>query len=497
MKKSKIDLEIEAKIKNQIYGKWFSKNTRYVLHIGPTNSGKTFSAVQALKNSNRGIYLAPLRLLAWEIQDRLTKEGYLCSLLTGEEKIIIPQANLTSCTIEMCNFQKHYDVAIVDECFMIADRQRGKFWLDAIMKLNCDEVHVISNPESLPLLRKLLELTDNVYEINEYERKTPLEISDKEVNLKKLLPKTILVTFSRINVLYYKYLLQQFGKKAAILYGNLPPEVKREQIRSFVDGENSVLITTDVIGMGINLPCHQIVFLEDSKFDGESVRKLNEKEIKQISGRAGRFGLSEKGIVTALDPMFTFDIQKAFDSILEEKNGFYGLDGEIYKLIPETNPRQKLKYFEQRTWMPSDLSFLKMEDLEKYYILARQYDLALLEDDLAWAFLSCPVNEQNQNFWKFAVASAVHLNQINFNERYFIDEINNIKELELAENAIANIDLFFYMYNNRTLNPLFLKYNEDYLTILKSHKEIIIDNINNFLLLKKIKEKEIKKPAKK
>jgi ATP-dependent RNA helicase SUPV3L1/SUV3 len=491
MKKSKIDLEIEAKIKNQIYGKWFSKNTRYVLHIGPTNSGKTFSAVQALKNSNRGIYLAPLRLLAWEIQDRLTKEGYLCSLLTGEEKIIIPQANLTSCTIEMCNFQKHYDVAIVDECFMIADRQRGKFWLDAIMKLNCDEVHVISNPESLPLLRKLLELTDNVYEINEYERKTPLEISDKEVNLKKLLPKTILVTFSRINVLYYKYLLQQFGKKAAILYGNLPPEVKREQIRSFVDGENSVLITTDVIGMGINLPCHQIVFLEDSKFDGESVRKLNEKEIKQISGRAGRFGLSEKGIVTALDPMF------AFDSILEEKNGFYGLDGEIYKLIPETNPRQKLKYFEQRTWMPSDLSFLKMEDLEKYYILARQYDLALLEDDLAWAFLSCPVNEQNQNFWKFAVASAVHLNQINFNERYFIDEINNIKELELAENAIANIDLFFYMYNNRTLNPLFLKYNEDYLTILKSHKEIIIDNINNFLLLKKIKEKEIKKPAKK
>jgi ATP-dependent RNA helicase SUPV3L1/SUV3 len=342
-----------------------------------------------------------------------------------------------------------------------------------------------------------LDLTNNIYEINEYERKTPLEISNKEVNLKKLLPRTILVTFSRINVLYYKYLLQQFGKKASILYGNLPPEVKRDQIRSFVDGENGILITTDVIGMGINLPCHQIVFLEDSKFDGESVRKLNEKEIKQISGRAGRYGLSEKGIVTALDPMFTFDIEKAFESVLEEKNGFYGLDGEIYKLIPKEKPREKLKYFESIKWMPENLSFLKMEDLEKYYELAKHYDLSLLEDDLAWAFLSCPVNEQNQNFWRFAVASAVHLNQINFNERYFIDEINNIKELQLAENAIANIDLFFYMNNNKLLKKLMQKYSEDDLETLKSHKQIIIDNINNFLLLKKIKEKEVIKAIKK
>lgn len=492
-----IKQELEQELREIIYKNWYNRPTKYILHIGPTNSGKTYSAVQSLKKSSKGIYLAPLRLLAWEIYDRLNNEGHLCSLYTGEEKISTPQANLVSCTIEMCNYQTHYDVAIIDECFMISDTQRGKFWLNAIMNINANEIHIISNLESLNVLKKLLTLTGNIVEINQYERKVPLEVCDKEINLKKLLPKTILVVFSRISVLYNKYLLQQFGTKCSILYGNLPPEVKKDQIKKFTEGKTDVLITTDVIGMGINLPCNQIIFLEDSKFDGEDVRPLNEKEIKQISGRAGRYGFSTKGLVSAIDPIFTLKIQESFSSNIEETNAIYGLDGEIYKMIPENTPKQKIKYYENLNYMPSNLSFLKKEDLSKYYDLTKYYDLSKLNDDLVWAFLSCPVNANNINFWKYAVSSAVHLHQILFNEKYTLNEITNIKELELSENAISNIDLFLYMYNNKILNPLFLKYNLEFIDVIKSHKHIIIENINNYLLFKKIKQKEIPKAYKK
>ena len=489
--------QIETKIQAQIYHKWFSKKTKYILHIGPTNSGKTFSAVQRLKQSNKGIYLAPLRLLAWEIYERLSAEGLLCNLLTGEEKIRVQKANLTSCTIEMCDFHTHFDVVVVDECFMISDNQRGKFWLKSIMEVNADEIHIISNPESLDLIKTLLDLTNNTYTINEYVRKTPLEVLEQKVQLNKLPPKTVLVTFSRINVLYYKYQLQQYGVKTSVLYGNLPPEVKKEQIKNFINGVTDVLVTTDVIGMGINLPCDNIVFMEDEKFDGESVRPLNFKEIKQISGRAGRFGLSEKGTVTSIVPFFTEDIKQAFDSMEKETAIIYGLDGEIYKLIPEDTPKKKIRYFEKLKILPKTLTpHFQMEDLEKYYILAKYYDITYLSDNIAWAFLSCPVNNNNFDFWKSCVSSAVHKNKINFTEKYSITEINTLKELEQSEIDIANIDLFNYMFNNKVLKTLFPSYNTDFIQVLNAQKHLIVENMNNYLLLKKIKAKEVHKTKK-
>jgi len=483
---------IESKLKEQIYQKWYNKPTKYILHVGPTNSGKTYNAVQRLKEASKGIYLAPLRLLAWEIYEKMGLDGVLCSLFTGEEKIAVQNSTVSSCTIEMCNTEKHYDIVVVDECFMIADKQRGKFWLDAIMGVNADEVHIITNLESRGLIEDLLSITGNFYTVQTYERKIPLEISERDINLKKLDSKTILVTFSRINVLYQKYLLQQLGIKCSILYGNLPPEVKKDQIRAFVDGETQVLVTTDVIGMGINLPCNQIVFLEDSKFDGQSMRKLNEKEIKQISGRAGRYGLSNKGIVTALDPLFIEDIKAAFESNIEEEFGVYGLDGEIYKILPEKTPNLKVKAFKELKFIPQSLSFLKIEDLEKYTPLLKHYELSQLNDDFAWAFLSCPVNSNNLGFWKDAVSSTVYNKTINFNEKYSTTPFDDVRLLEYAERDIANIDLCLYMFNNKTLNPLFAAYNTDFMQVLKSHKDIIIDNINDFLLRKKIQKKQDK-----
>lgn len=57
----------------------------FIYHHGPTNSGKTSSALNQLKNldkSKKGIYMAPLRLLAWEMQQKLGN----CNLITGQDK---------------------------------------------------------------------------------------------------------------------------------------------------------------------------------------------------------------------------------------------------------------------------------------------------------------------------------------------------------------------------------------------------------------------------
>src|SRR5687767_3553745 len=72
-------------------------------YLGPTNSGKTYQALQALEKAVSGVYLAPLRLLAMEIRDRLMAAGVPCNLITGEERVIIPGAQHTASTIEMLN----------------------------------------------------------------------------------------------------------------------------------------------------------------------------------------------------------------------------------------------------------------------------------------------------------------------------------------------------------------------------------------------------------
>ena len=89
------------------------------LHLGQTNTGKTYQAIQRLKQSTNGIYLAPLRILALEIFERLNEEGISCDLLTGEEEVLIEGANHQSSTIEKLNLNETYEVAVIDEIQMV------------------------------------------------------------------------------------------------------------------------------------------------------------------------------------------------------------------------------------------------------------------------------------------------------------------------------------------------------------------------------------------
>ncbi len=273
---------------------------RFYLHIGPTNSGKTYEALQRLKTAASGVYLGPLRLLALEIYDRFHAENVPCSMVTGEEALIDEDAGITACTIEMMDSTKMYDVAVIDEAQMIADPFRGHNWTRAILGLCADEIHVCLAPEAKDIVCRMIEDCGDELEIIYHERKTPLVFRPGRFTLKDVQEGDALIVFSRRSVLELAAELDRMKIPASVIYGDLPPASRREQVRRFMEGETRVVVSTDAIGMGMNLAIRRVIFVESRKFDGIEHRLLKSTEIKQIAGRAGRYGIFEEGIVMAM-----------------------------------------------------------------------------------------------------------------------------------------------------------------------------------------------------
>ena len=290
---------------------------KLTLHIGPTNSGKTYQAMQKLQDADTGYYLAPLRLLALEGYEGLKEKGIDSSLITGEEQIVSDEATHISSTIEMLNFEVDVDVCVIDEVQMIDDRDRGWAWANAIIGAPASEIIMTGSPNSKDAIVALSEYLGEELEIIEFERKNPLVLLDEPTDARDVKNSTAIIAFSRRDVLKLK---QDFSKnfEVSVVYGNLSPEVRREEARRFREGETQILVATDAIAMGLNLPIQTLLFSKGKKFDGVKDRELTSSEIHQISGRAGRYGLSEEGFVGALDKDVLRIVKKNFHKPAKE-----------------------------------------------------------------------------------------------------------------------------------------------------------------------------------
>ena len=250
---------------------------KIIMHVGPTNSGKTHHALRALAAAKSGVYAGPLRLLAHEVWERLNtgqivplgleddfkgpQEKYVrpCNLVTGEEqKIIEPCAPLLSCTVEMLLYARVYDIAVIDEIQMIGDLERGGSWFTAVAGLAARELHLCGEETAIPVVEKILETTGDELIIRRYERLTPLVVEDRslEGDLKKVRKGDCIVTFSRSSIFGIKRLVEEMtGLRCAVVYGRLPPEVRSEQAALFNDPNSGydVIVGSDAIGMGLNL----------------------------------------------------------------------------------------------------------------------------------------------------------------------------------------------------------------------------------------------------
>lgn len=170
----------------------------FILHIGPTNSGKTYQALQRLKQAYHGIYLGPLRLLALEVYDRMMTAGIPCNMITGEETIRTPGSFVQASTVEILDIREIYDIAVIDEAQMMADENRGSFWTRAILGIRAEEIHVCCSGTAQELLVKMISRCGDSYEIVYHERNTKLEFIPKRYDMSKdVEPGDALIAFSK------------------------------------------------------------------------------------------------------------------------------------------------------------------------------------------------------------------------------------------------------------------------------------------------------------
>ena len=272
---------------------------KIIFHGGPTNSGKTYQALQRLKQAKKGMYVGPLRLLAAEVYERLTAEGIYCNLFTGQEMRDVPFATHKSATVEMTTTTEEYDVVVIDEIQMISDSERGFAWTRALLGVRCSEIHVCGGLEAVDVVKRLVDACGDEFELKEYKRFSHLEIASSSLAwqpdefgcYKNIQSGDCVVAFSRNDIFAIKREIEtNTNHKCCVIYGSLPPSTRSEQARRFndPDSEYDVLVASDAIGMGLNLNIRRIIFNSIFKNNGSRIVRLDHSSMKQISGRAGR-----------------------------------------------------------------------------------------------------------------------------------------------------------------------------------------------------------------
>jgi ATP-dependent RNA helicase SUPV3L1/SUV3 len=312
-----------------------------VAHLGPTNSGKTHHALEFLAEQGRGVYAGPLRMLAQEAHRRLSDRlgpGRV-GLVTGEERID-EEAPITCRTVEMAPLQG--EVLVLDEIQWADDEERGSAWTRLMLAGEYRHIRVLGALDALPLVERAFPAV----EVRVFERKLPLEWIG-ERSLTSLTPGTVVIAFSRKAVLALAgESHRHFPGRVAVLYGAMPLASRREEIDRFLGGGADICVATDVLGHGVNLPCETLLFAETTKFDGQERRNLEPWELGQIAGRAGRFGLVERGHVGTLvgipwadaDPSL---VESALEPHVELPHGHRGYrvvdEARIGPRLPELN----------------------------------------------------------------------------------------------------------------------------------------------------------------
>ena len=229
------------------------------LHVGPTNSGKTYNALKKLEGAECGFYAGPLRLLAQEVYSRFNSKGIDCGLVTGDEvKGMTNWPKITSHTVEMTPLSESYDVGVIDEIQMMGSKDRGWAWTQAFLGARAKELHLCGEERVVPLIQELTASMGDTLHIHRYERLNPLKAMSSSLkgDLKNLRRGDCVVCFSILNLHAMKQDIERItGRNCAIVYGSLPPEIRAQQARLFNDPDNTYdyLVASDAIGMGLNL----------------------------------------------------------------------------------------------------------------------------------------------------------------------------------------------------------------------------------------------------
>ena len=450
------------------------------LYVGPPNSGKTHAAFERLALAGagasaaaaappaavargarspqqvQGAYLAPLRLLALEGRDRLVARGVPCSLLTGEENVPAEGARVVSSTIEMVSTNTLIDVAVIDEAQMIFDNSRGWAWTQAIVAVPAREVIIICSAYAVPAIESLLGLCGERCTVRHFERKQHVQLLPQPVPLSSLQLGDAVVAFSRRDVLTLRDAIAANGHPVSVIYGALPPEVRRREAERFSQGASHVLVATDAIGMGLNLPIRRVLFSTMTKFDGVSDRPLDESEVHQIAGRAGRYGIHEEGFVGVLKDAEPEALRQLKDLLARQPraprdfkapvapNGWH-VD-TISSRLHKTRLHEVLGVFMQQLRL--DDAHFAVAELEQMLDLASELDKSASRLTLKerFTYAQAPVDMRADALVKeFLEWSHRHSSTGHAGRPWFLDDVDGHSRLERMEQALRGCTLWLWL----------------------------------------------------
>jgi len=422
--------DLQAKLADMRYPAEWYPATRALqrtihLHVGPTNSGKTYHALQRLEAAKTGIYAGPLRLLAHEVYTRFNAKGKKCALITGEERRIPEGLDvmMNSCTVEMVPLNTLVDCAVIDEIQMLGDVDRGWAWTQALLGVMAKEVHLCGELRTEPLIRELCAAMGDKLIIHRYQRLGALEAQRTSLkgDLKRLQKGDAVILFSRVQIHAMKSQIEKAkGKRCAVVYGSLPPETRAQQAALFNDPNNDFdyLVASNAVGMGLNLSIKRVIFESTAKHNGRVHARLEVPEINQIAGRAGRYKSAHDavksgatnamirsnpnvGLVTTLDSGDLPIVQKAMATQVEplKSAGIFPPNDFISRfagLFPPQTPFSYILLRLQELSIPgSKYHLCRLGEQIEIADLIQPYDLSITE---RLAFIAAPLNLRDAGF---------------------------------------------------------------------------------------------------
>jgi ATP-dependent RNA helicase SUPV3L1/SUV3 len=257
-----------------------------VAELGPTNTGKTWRAIERMLEHDTGMMGLPLRLLAREVYERVSARvgESRVALVTGEEKRVPPHPSYWVCTVEAMPVGQPVDFLAVDELQLCGHRERGHVFTERLLFARGKKETWFLGAEAMR--PALAELVPGVT-FRRSERLSRLTCFGTK-SLKGLPPRSAVVAFSTERVYELAQALRELRGGVAVVLGALSPRTRNAQVAMYQAGEVNYLVATDAIGMGLNLDLERVAFASRSKFDGFEQRALTVDELAQIAGRAGR-----------------------------------------------------------------------------------------------------------------------------------------------------------------------------------------------------------------
>ncbi len=308
---------------------------RIIALLGPTNTGKTFVAIEKMLEHSSGIFGLPLRLLAREVYDKCVKKIGVekVALITGEEKIIPNTAVYFICTVESMPKDKEVEFVAIDEIQMCADRERGHIFTERMLQSRGTKLTMFLGSQVMENI--INDLVSGVI-FEKKERYSKLSYTGIK-KISRLDRKVAIIAFSIEEVYAIAELVRRQKGGAAVIMGSLSPKTRNSQVGLYQSGDVDYLIATDAIGMGLNMDINEIYFSNLKKFDGKKTRRLNLIEMSQIAGRAGRYK-NDGGFGTTGDceTLNSDEIEKIEKHQLPDTKTIYWRNSELNFKNPET-----------------------------------------------------------------------------------------------------------------------------------------------------------------